>query len=186
MAEKRRILSLRWIITGVAIALTSISVIGVGSFADRNARQALTHELRTRRAEQSLEGVLALCSHDDDIGTDLLGDLHDDVFDLVAFTGQRLGVAAGFADRVGDRTTDLDPLVAEVLIHQGIVAGEAPFHLGSGLRSADVLGVGVDVHLWLIAIRRTQVLDEPTRHAHDGRNGRLSSVPVSAVAKGTA
>ena len=48
MTRTRRIVSLRWIITGAAIALTSASVIGVGVLAERNARRTLGQQLRTR------------------------------------------------------------------------------------------------------------------------------------------
>jgi serine phosphatase RsbU (regulator of sigma subunit) len=48
MTPARRIISLRWIITGAAIALTSASVIGVGVLAERNARRTLGQQLRTR------------------------------------------------------------------------------------------------------------------------------------------
>lgn len=46
--RKRRVISIRWIASGVAVALTAVSVLGVSMFSERNARAALTRELQTR------------------------------------------------------------------------------------------------------------------------------------------
>lgn len=49
MSERReRIFSIRWIVCGAAIALTSVSVLLVGGIAERRTREALTRELETR------------------------------------------------------------------------------------------------------------------------------------------
>ena len=37
-----RVLSIRWIVTFVAVGLTTAAVLSVGTVAERNARQALT------------------------------------------------------------------------------------------------------------------------------------------------
>ncbi|MGQ0721391.1 MAG: SpoIIE family protein phosphatase [Candidatus Eiseniibacteriota bacterium] len=47
-AGGRRVISIRWIVAGAAMALTAFSVLGVGAFAERNARRTLTHELQAR------------------------------------------------------------------------------------------------------------------------------------------
>jgi len=44
----RHIISIRWIISGAAVALTAMSVLGVGAFAERSARRTLTRELQNR------------------------------------------------------------------------------------------------------------------------------------------
>jgi serine phosphatase RsbU (regulator of sigma subunit)/anti-sigma regulatory factor (Ser/Thr protein kinase) len=46
--RKPRIISIRWIVAGAAMALTAFSVLGVGAFAERNARRTLTRELQAR------------------------------------------------------------------------------------------------------------------------------------------
>ena len=46
--KKRRVLSIRWIVTGATMALTAMAVVGVGTLGERNARQSLTHEIETR------------------------------------------------------------------------------------------------------------------------------------------
>ena len=45
---RRRVISIRWIVTGAAVFLMATTVLGVGGFAERNARQALIRELETR------------------------------------------------------------------------------------------------------------------------------------------
>ncbi len=44
----RRVWSIRWIVTSVAVLLTILAVLSVGAVADRNARQALDRELQSR------------------------------------------------------------------------------------------------------------------------------------------
>jgi sigma-B regulation protein RsbU (phosphoserine phosphatase) len=45
---RRRLIRLRWIVSGVAALLTAGTVVAVGGFGERNTRTALTHELRAR------------------------------------------------------------------------------------------------------------------------------------------
>lgn len=47
-ARRPRIISIRWIVAGAAIALTSVSVLLVGGFGERRTRAALTRELEAR------------------------------------------------------------------------------------------------------------------------------------------
>ena len=46
--RRRRVLSLRWVVSGAAVLLTSITVLGIGGLSERNARQALTEALQSR------------------------------------------------------------------------------------------------------------------------------------------
>ncbi|GJM44184.1 MAG: hypothetical protein DHS20C21_10260 [Gemmatimonadota bacterium] len=46
--KPERTLSIRWIVSGAAIALTAITVLAVSFVGERNARSALTRELQTR------------------------------------------------------------------------------------------------------------------------------------------
>ena len=55
-----RIVSIRWIVTGAAIALTSLTVLVVGGFSERRTREALTRELENRLVLESRPGVLKL------------------------------------------------------------------------------------------------------------------------------
>ncbi|HET9886815.1 MAG TPA: hypothetical protein VFR10_04820, partial [bacterium] len=45
---RQRIFSIRWIVCGAAIALTSVSVLLVAGIGERRTREALTRELETR------------------------------------------------------------------------------------------------------------------------------------------
>ena len=47
-SRRQRILSIRWIVCGAAIALTSVSVLLVAGIGERRTREALTRELETR------------------------------------------------------------------------------------------------------------------------------------------
>ena len=44
----RRIVSIRWVVSGAALAMTAAAVVGVGAVAEHNTRRALTHELESR------------------------------------------------------------------------------------------------------------------------------------------
>lgn len=46
--QAKRILSIRWIVTGAAVALTALAVVAVGGVAERNAREVLNRELERR------------------------------------------------------------------------------------------------------------------------------------------
>lgn len=46
--RSRRVFSIRWIVTGVAVALTAAAVLSVGAVAERSARAALTREIQAR------------------------------------------------------------------------------------------------------------------------------------------
>ena len=48
--KKKKVISIRFIVTAVAATLITGTVIAVGSVAERNTRQALTRELHTRLA----------------------------------------------------------------------------------------------------------------------------------------
>lgn len=43
-----RVVSIRWIVSGAALAMTAAAVVGVGAVAEHNSRIALTHELESR------------------------------------------------------------------------------------------------------------------------------------------
>lgn len=45
---RRRVWSIRWIVSGAALAITVVTVLGVGGVAEHNARRALTQELESR------------------------------------------------------------------------------------------------------------------------------------------
>ena len=42
------VVSIRWIVTGAAVALTAAAVVSVSAVAERNARRALTAEVEAR------------------------------------------------------------------------------------------------------------------------------------------
>jgi len=44
----RSIFSIRWIVSGGAAALIAVTVLAIGGYAERDSRQKLTHELKTR------------------------------------------------------------------------------------------------------------------------------------------
>ena len=44
----RRIFSIRWIVSGGAAALMTVTVLAIGGYAERDSRQKLTEELKTR------------------------------------------------------------------------------------------------------------------------------------------
>lgn len=46
--KKQRVISIRWIVSGVAVVLTTLTVLTVGYFGERNTREALSRELETR------------------------------------------------------------------------------------------------------------------------------------------
>jgi len=48
MIRSRRVLSIRWTVTAVAVVLTAAAVMSVGAIAERHTRQALTKELESR------------------------------------------------------------------------------------------------------------------------------------------
>ena len=50
MIRSRRVFSIRWIVTAVAVLLTAAAVLSVGAIAERHTRQALTKELESRLA----------------------------------------------------------------------------------------------------------------------------------------
>ena len=43
-----RVVSIRWIVSGAALAMTAAAVVGAGAVAEHNSRIALTHELESR------------------------------------------------------------------------------------------------------------------------------------------
>jgi serine phosphatase RsbU (regulator of sigma subunit)/anti-sigma regulatory factor (Ser/Thr protein kinase) len=57
--KRRKVISIRWIVSGAAVALTAISVAGMGLFAERNARLALTRELEARLVLEARNLALA-------------------------------------------------------------------------------------------------------------------------------
>ncbi len=110
MPGKPPVLSIRWIFTGAAIALTSVSVIGVGGLAERDARKALARELRTRLLLESrnlaLTSSRALVSEFPELMlTPILSEVRDERPELAfAVVVDHAGIIRGHADarRIGE------------------------------------------------------------------------------------
>jgi len=46
--EPRAVISIRWVVTGVAVVLVAAAVLSVGAVAERNLRRTLSREIETR------------------------------------------------------------------------------------------------------------------------------------------
>ncbi len=147
--RRARIVSIRWIVTGAAMALTSISVLLVGGFGERRTREALTRELETRLVLESRN--LALTS----TGA-LLSDFPE--LTLQPILAEMRSEVVGF-------------VFGEVVDHQNLVRGHpdaralgTPHTISDGL--ADVATrVGLHPGERLLGDASTLVACSPVRHS---------------------
>ncbi|HMB68233.1 MAG TPA: hypothetical protein VKU85_02940, partial [bacterium] len=144
---KRRLISIRWIVSGAAVALTAVSVAGVGLFAERNARMALSRELEARLVLEARNLALAssgaLLSEFPELTlSPILSKMREDEQELVfAVVTDLEGTVRGHADprRIGE-SLQLPAALAAVSSAATLTANEAV------LADEDVLLASSPVH----------------------------------------
>jgi len=160
-ARRRRIIRIRWIVSASAVLLTTVVVLAVGGFSERNTRRTLTRELQTRVLLESrnlaMTSAGALLSDFPELTlAPILNDMSVGQPELAfALVTDLDGVIRGHADprRIGENytllpslepTTDVAGLRAEetVLGDDGLIVSTCPVqHPGAGTIGTAVVAI---------------------------------------------